>query len=42
MKKIILSLGLLLSIGLQTVSAQSYPSKPIRLVIPFLRVAERI
>ena len=35
MKKIILSLGLLLSIGLQTVSAQSYPSKPIRLVIPF-------
>ena len=35
MKKIILSLGLLLSIGLQTASAQSYPSKPIRLVIPF-------
>ena len=35
MKKIILSLGLLLSIVLQTASAQSYPNKPIRLVIPF-------
>ncbi len=35
MKKIILSLGLLLSIALQTACAQSYPSKPIRLVIPF-------
>ena len=35
MKKILLSAGLLLSMALQTVAAQSFPTKPIRLVIPF-------
>lgn len=35
MKKILLSAGLLLSMALQTVAAQSFPTKPIRLLIPF-------
>ncbi len=35
MKKILLSAGLLLSMVLQTVAAQNFPTKPIRLVIPF-------
>lgn len=35
MKKILLSAALLLSMALQTVAAQSFPTKPIRLLIPF-------
>lgn len=35
MKRILLSAGLLLSMVLQTVAAQNFPTKPIRLVIPF-------